>query len=216
MTAAKKIWTPDELALASVLPAVSCDETRAHLCKPFGKQMRGRGYVVGTDGHRLHAVACDGWRNWLRDGQPFPPPPAEEAIPWESPWIGEFHSSDLDDLRGVFSTRWEVTLQCDEHGGQRLFSSVAKGSGKKAAKAYPFGRDGVPVKLFKLEQLTFSFGIGLGYLLDAVDCVTGGGLVHVWSKHGPKYPGLDPIAFTRTSKPLHEQERIAVVMPRRV
>jgi hypothetical protein len=115
----------------------------------------------------------------------------------------------------VFSSRWDVTLQCTPSDGQRLFCSVRTGSGKKASSLYPFGRGGVRVELFKLEQLTFTFGLDLGYLLDAIDLV-GSRSVHVWSKHDKKYPGLDPVAFTRSSKPLREQDRIAVVMPRRV
>lgn len=212
---AKKIWTPDELALASVLPAVSPDETRLHLCKPFGREMHGRGYLVGTDGHRLHAVAADGWREHLRDGQPNPPPPAEQVIPWDAPWIGEFNAAALDEAR-VFSARWDVMLELGPNGYQRVHCSVRTGSGKKSKALYPFGRDGVTVDwLVKLEQLTFSLGFNLPYLLDAVDCI-GPGQIHVWSKHDKKYPGLDPVAFTRTSKPLREQARIAVVMPRRV
>lgn len=212
---AKKIWTPTELALASVLPAVSCDETRLHLCKPFGRVMAGRGYLVGTDGHRLHAVAADGWQAHDRDHEPFPPPPAEQVIPWDSPWVGEFPAAALDDARH-FSSRWGVRLECGPNGYQRLFCSVRTGSGKKSKSAYPFGRDGVKVDWFKLEQLTFTFGINLPYLLDAVDCLGSYGMVHVRSEHDPKLPGLNPIAFTCTSKPLREQDRIAVVMPCRV
>lgn len=217
MGTAKKIRTPDEWALASVMPAVSVDETREHICKPFGRAMNGRGYLIGTDGHRLHAVAAtpEAWQAHNRDAEPFPPPPAEQVIPWEAPWVGEFNAAALDDVR-CFSTRWDVSLECGPGGSQKLFASVLKGSGKKAARMYPFGRDGVPVSLFKLEQLTFTFAVSLPYLLDAVDCVGAYGSVHVWSKHDKKFPGLDPIVFTHTSKPLREQDRIALVMPRRV
>lgn len=214
---AKKIWTPDELVLASVLSAVSSDETRPHLCKPFGKFMAGRGYLVGTDGHRLHAVASDNWQAHNRDAEPFPPPPAEQVIPWDSHWIGEFPAGALADARH-FPVRWDTRLEIGPNGQQRLFCGVRTGSGKKAARVYPFGRGGVAVDWgLKLEQITFTFGINLPYLLDAVDCVGEYGVIHVWApKPNPKYGAIGPIAFTRTSKPLREQERIAVVMPCRV
>lgn len=206
--AAKKVWTADELALSSILPAVSGDETRAHLCKPFGQEMHGRGFVIGTDGHRLHAAACDGWAAHCREAAP----PAAQVIPWDAPWIGEFNAAALDDAR-VFPAKWDVALETHAGGAQRLHTSVRTG---KKGKLYPFGRDGVAVSYFKLEQLTFSFAVQLHYLLDAVDCLGVYGSIHVWSVCDKKHPGLDPIAFTRTSKPLREQERIAVVMPRRI
>ncbi len=210
--ATKNTWTRDELALASILPAVSVDKTRTHLCKPFGQEMHGRGYIVGTDGHRLHAAACDGWRGYMRNDAP----PAEQVIPWDAPWLGEFNAAALDEAR-VFPAKWDVALECGPNGHQRLFCSVRAGK-KAAGKLYPFGHDGVKVDWFKLEQLTFTFALDLRYLLDAVDCVGSYGAVHVRADKARKKEneGLTPLVFACSSKPLREQDTIAVVMPRKV
>lgn len=219
----KKTYTRDELALASVLPAVSADTARVHMCKPFGRELvPGRGFLIGTDGHRLHAVECEGWRAHDLDtaaretGAPMPPPVAQ-VVPWDAPWVGEFSAAGLDEAR-VFPSRWQVTLEIGPNGYQRAHCSVREGSGKRAATRRPFGLNGVPVEwLGKLEQLTFSTGLNLAYLLDAVDCL-GSNTIHVWAERGRKNSdeGLRPIAFTATRKPLREQSAIAVVMPVRV
>jgi hypothetical protein len=91
--------------------------------------------------------------------------------------------------------------------------SVKAGSGKAAKTLRPFGVGGVRVDWFKLEQLAFSFGMQLGYLLDALDFI-GTGSVHLWG--GGKTPELSPVAFSSSSKPLREADRVAVVMPMRI
>ncbi len=209
---AKKVWNPGELEAAEIAHAVSSDETRAHLSKPFGCEMNGRGFVCGTDGHRLSAVQCDAWQGFARGDAP----PAVQVIPWDAKWRGEFSADALDDAR-CFSSRWDVSLDVQPRA-MLLHANVTSGSGKKSKRLYPFGRDGVRVDYFKLEQLTYSFGIALGYLLDAVDFI-GTGSVHVWSQHYPKErdQALAPLVFTAPGvKSILEAKRIAVVMPRRV
>lgn len=209
--AAKKIWNPGELEAAEVAHAVSVDPVRMHLNRPFGQEMNGRGFVCGTDGHRLSAVECDAWQSFRRDDAP----PAVQVIPWGASWRGEFSAAALDNAR-CFSSRWDVSLHIQPQA-MLMHAHVGAGSGKKAKRLYPFGRDGVRVDYFKLEQLTYSFGIQLCYLLDAVDFI-GTGSIHVWSQSYPK--ALDqewaPLVFTAPGVSIPEAKRIAVVMPRRL
>lgn len=210
--AIKKQWAPGEYEAACIAHAVSTDETREYLNKPFGQVMNGRGFICGTDGHRLAAVECETWQGYKRDNAP----PAEQVIPWEAKWRGEFPAVALEDAR-CFSTRWDVGLDVQPQA-MLLHASVRTGSSKKAKSLYPFGRDGVRVDYFKLEQLTYSFGIALCYLLDAVDFI-GTGSVHVWSQDYPKKLDQEtaPLVFTGPGvKSILDAKRIAVVMPRRV
>jgi hypothetical protein len=210
--AAKKIWAPGEYEAACVAHAVSVDPARDHLNKPFGQEMNGRGFVCGTDGHRLSAVACEAWSGFKRDNAP----PAVQVIPWGAKWRGEFPAVALEDTR-AFTSRWDVSLDVQPQA-MLMHASVRTGSGKKSKALYPFGRDGVRVDYFKLEQLTYSFGIALCYLLDAVDFI-GTGSIHVWSQDYPKKldQELAPLVFTGPGvKSIPEANRIAVVMPRRI
>lgn len=209
MSAAKKLkeWAPGEYESQLVAAAVSDDPSRQHLNKPWGQVMNGRGFVCGSDGHRLHAVQCEAWHGYKRDASP----PGEQVIPWDAKWLGEIVTGGLDDAR-AFPARWLVNLDVQP---QALLAhvSVRTGSSKKSKSLYPFGHDGVRVDWFKLQQLSFSVGINLGYLLDAVDFVDTQ-IVHVWG--GGKTPELAPLAFSATSKPLRESDRVAVVMPMRI
>jgi hypothetical protein len=208
---AKKVreWAPGEYESTLVAPVVSSDETRAHMCKPWGQVINGRGFICGTDGHRLHAAACapDAWQGYKRDNAP----PGEQVIPWDAKWLGEVNVGALDDAR-AFTARWIVAVDVQPHA-VLAHVSVKTGSGKASKTLRPFGIGGVRVDWFKLEQLAFSFGMDLHYLLDALDFV-GTGIVHLWG--GGKTPELSPVAFSSSSKPLREADRVAVVMPMRV
>lgn len=209
--AAKKItYGPGELELAQVAHAVSVDPTREYLNKPFGQLMQGRGFVCGTDGHRLAAVECEAWQGSKRDNAP----PADQVIPWGAKWRGEIVVAGLAPARH-FPARWDVKLDVQP---KALIARVGvrSGSGKKAADVFPFGRDGVAVDWFRpLEQLPYSFGIQLDYLLDALDFV-GAGVVQVWSNESKKHQDLEPLCFTAGAKSVAEAKRIAVVMPFRL
>lgn len=214
MTVAKKIrqWALGEYEAELVAAAVSCDETREHLNKPWGQAINGRGFICGSDGHRLHAVQCapnelDAWRTYKRDNAP----PAEQVIPWDAKWLGSIQVAALADAR-VFPARWRVSVDVQPHA-VLAHVKIETGSKKSAKTLRPFGFGGVRVDWFKLEQLPFSFGMHLGYLLDALDFV-GTGAVHLWG--GGKTPELSPIAFSSSSKPLLDAGRIAVVMPMRI
>jgi hypothetical protein len=207
VTAARKLvkeWMPGELERELVMPAVSTDETREYLNKPWGQVMNGRGFVCGTDGHRLHAVACEAWDTFKRGNAP----PAEQVIPWdEAKRVGELELGRLDDAR-VFPAKWNVKLDVQPHV---VLAHVSVKRGKSKGDAYPFGRDGVRVDWLKLDALTFGFGMHLDYLLEAVDFV-GTGLVQVWGSEP-----LAPFAFTSTKvTTLREADRIAIVMPMRI
>jgi hypothetical protein len=206
----RKVWTRDELDLAGVNVATSTNETRQHLCKPFGCFMNGRGFLVGTDGNRMHVVASDQWVNHKRDDAPR----AEAVIPWESAVrLGEFLSTALDDARPLcWSSRWASQLQTSPND-QRVFYHVPAASKNKPA-VYPFGRDGVKVDYFKLDALKWTVGLQLCYLLEAVDFV-GPGLLTLWQPVAKqrKFDGLDPVVITRGTAPIREQDRFAVVMP---
>lgn len=207
MTKAAKQWSPGELEALEVGPAVSTDETRQHMCKPFGREMKGRGFIVGTDGHRLHAVQCEAWKAFERPNAPR----AECVIPWFSTRLGEINVPGLEEAR-VFPARWDVSIEIQPQI-MLCHMRVPKGSGKKASHVYPFGRGGVRVDWFKLDQLTIAIGVHLPYLLDAVDFI-GTGLVIAW---GSKADPLAPIVITAPGvKDLAEAKRIAVVMPCRI
>lgn len=206
MTAAKKIvkeWAPGEYELALVAPAVSTDEARERLNKPWGQLMNGRGFICSTDDHRLHAVQCDAWHAHKRNDAP----PAEQVIPWDAKRVGELELGRLDDAR-VFPAKWQVELDVQP---QAVLARVCVERGRSKGAAYPFGRDGLRVDWLKLDALTFGFGMQLDHLLDAVDFV-GTGLVQVWGSEP-----LAPFAFTSTkAKTIAEADRIAVVMPMRI
>ena len=198
-----KQWAPGELEASEVENVVSVDPARPHMAQPFGVG----GYVVGTDGHRLHAVQCEHWGLFTRPNAP----PAMNVIPWESTRLGEISVPGLEDAR-VFPARWEVRLEVAPDA-QRCHVSASKGGGKKAATLRPFGTGGVPVSWFKLDQLTHTFGVNVPYLLDAVDFV-GTGAVVVW---GTAKDPLAPIVLTAPGvKGLRAAKRLAVVMPCRI
>lgn len=204
--AAKRIWQPGEYEAACIAHAVSSDETREILNKPFGQVFKanGKGYICGTDGHRMAIVQSDEWARYARTNAP----PAEHVLPLQAKWLGEISAAAFEDL-DCFPKSWTVNLQISPLGAE-LRVSVEKGSGKSRKTLRPFGFNRVPVACMKLEQLTFDFGINLPYLLDAVEFI-GTGSVHVWGTES-----LAPLAFTASSKPILEAQRVAVVMPVRL
>lgn len=214
MTNAAKKQEPGEYEASLVGAVVSQDPARPHLCTPFGLEMNGRGYVAATDGHRLHATACEAWGRYARSDAP----PAQHVIPWDAVQIGEFAPAALDDARALcVSVKWNALLELGtpEHK-QRVFVSQ-KRTGKKAGTLHPFGRDGVPVDWFKLDGLRYALGVNLFYLLDAVDFFWPAGNLFVWAApYSKKHASESPIVLTSSSKPLIEQDRIAVVMPTRI
>lgn len=210
MGAVKKITTPEELDLASVQPAVSVDPARPHLHSAFGREMNGKGYLVGTDGHRLLARVSDAWQKHARPDAPR----CDVVIPWDAVRLGEIEAKCLDDARGLLvSSRARATLEVTPQG-QRVFYSVK--SARKAPDMKPFGDQGVRVDWFKLDQLRHDFAIELSYLLDAVDFF-GFGLLTVWAPVYKKFPGEAPIVLTRgAAATLAEAGDMALVMPRRL
>ncbi len=206
MTAARKVelvWAPGELGASLVAPAVSTDGTREYLNKPWGQVMNGRGYIVGCDGHRLLAAPSAAWHEYKRDNAP----PAEQVVPWDDArLLGEINFQQLDDAR-AFPAKWEVKVSVQP---KTMLAHVRVPRGKKA-DLRPFGFEGVAVNWFKLDALTFTFGMNLPYLLDAVDFV-GTSIVQVWGSEE-----LAPFAFASPkAKTLREADRIAVVMPMRI
>lgn len=195
-----------QLDLESVLPAVSTDKARPHLMTPFGRLMNGRGYIVGTDGHRLHAVRSDEWASHARPDAPR----AEHVIPWHSARLGEFSAALLDDARPLcWSSRCQSVLEVGSKGERVFFHAPAQSKNKPAL--YPFGRDGVPVSwLVKLDALKYDFAVELPYLLDAVDFV-GPGFLTIWGAGK-----LEPLIITPGTRPAELADRFAVVMPYRV
>jgi hypothetical protein len=104
--------------------------------------------ICGTDGHRLHAVESAAWEGYKRGNAP----PGDQVIPWGAKLRGQIQVAGLEDAR-VFPSRWDVTLAVEPHA-MRVLVAAPKGSGKKSAKLYPFGRDGVRVDYFKLDAQT--------------------------------------------------------------
>jgi hypothetical protein len=213
MGAARKEWAPGEYEAASVAAAVGSDTTRAHLCKPFGAEMHGRGFIVATDGHRLHAVASEAWSKYARHDAP----PAAAVIPWDSKLIGEITPQDA---WRFFPAKWDasITFTPGTVTGW-LRASVLTGSGKKerivnviGGEGGAGGRGGIPVEWMKSTRSDFApVSVALHYLADAVDFV-GTGAVHVWGGKRSE----DPLVFTPTPEPAAAAARFAVVMPRRL
>jgi hypothetical protein len=228
VAAARKEWGPGEYEAAIVAAALGSDTTRPHLCAPFGIEMNGRGFVVATDGHRLHAVAVAGaspetkseaWRKYARKDAP----PAEAVIPWESKFLGTIEP--LDTWRH-YPAKWDTSITfAPVYAGTatgRLRASLITGSGKKERIVHILGGpggpggagmpDGVPVDWLKTSRADFApVSVALHYLADAVDFI-GTGTVCVWS--GEK--STHPLVFTATAEPLTVADRFAVVMPRRL
>lgn len=214
MANAAKKQEPGEYEASLIGNVVSTDPVRTHINTVFGLEMNGRGYVAATDGHRLHATACEAWGRYARGNAP----PAQHVIPWDAVQIGEFAPGALDDARALcVSVKWHAVLELGTPDQkQRVFVSQ-KTPGKKGRTLHPFGRDGVFVDWFKLGGLRYPLGVNLFYLLDAVDFFWPAGNLFVWAApYKAKHAGDSPIVLTSSSKPLVEQDRIAVVMPIRL
>lgn len=205
MTAAKKLvkqYAPGEREAEDVAQVCSTDTTRERLLKPFGAVVKGRGMICGTDGHRAHLVVSEASSAYYRNDAP----PVEQIVPWGAPRVGELFAEQLDDAR-VFPAKWQVKL---EIGREAMHAHISVERGKSKGAARPFGFDGLPVNWFKLDQLRFSIGLHLPYLLDAVD-FCGTRVVTLWCAGE-----LEPVAFTCGTKTPEQSERIAVVMPMRI
>jgi hypothetical protein len=205
--AAKPQPSPLERALSDVDHAVSGDSTRPHLNRPFGALVRGRGFVGGTDGHRLAIVQCNEWEAAKRDQTP----PIEHVIPWDAPTLGWLVVDAFEDARAI-PARWQVGLAFDQRRSPTLTIGVPSGSGKKSKLLRPFGTAPIEPGWIGgfLENLNHELSIELSYLLDALDFV-GTNSVKVWNGGV-----LDPIAFTPFgAASIESADRIAVVMPRK-
>ena len=98
--------TQAELHASYVQHALSTDEARTHLVKPFGIEWQGRGYVGATDGHRLSLQASESWRDFVREDAP------QAAVILNSvesaPRLGELSATALGDECRVFPKSWDV------------------------------------------------------------------------------------------------------------
>lgn len=204
-TALKVQPTATELALADVAHAVSADTTRPHLCSPFGGAHDGRGYIIGTDGHRMALVRDAAWSSALRADAP----PFAHLVQWAAPFIGSLAAGALEDGARLLPSKWDTELSWHCDGEPLLQASVLRGPGKKARKIHPLGLNvRVPWGL-RLTSLRHALGITLPYLVDAIDFV-GTGIVDVFNAGA-----FDPIFFTSHGTSIAEAERFALVMPRR-
>lgn len=205
--ARKREWGPGEYEAALVAAAVSGDVTRETMNKPFGRELHGRGFICGTDGHRLHAIACDAWQAYKRDSAP----PAEHVIPWDARPLGEIQSEEAWEH---FPAKWDVAITLTPGYKVSLLACVIKGSGKNVKRIRVLNEVAVDWPI-KLAQSSFAVSLTLSYLADAVDFI-GTGSVYVWGGHHVKNPELAPLVFTPTSDPIRDAKRLAVVMPRRL
>lgn len=205
---AARVWAPGEFEALQVAPAVSADPARETMNKPWGQSMNGRGFICGSDGHRLHAVHAEpeAWLAYKRDNAP----PAEHVIPWDAQQLGEISPEEAWDH---FPAKWDVALTISRDYRPSLFAAVTKGSGKNEKRVRVLNEVSVdwPIKLARAD---FSVCVHLAYLRDACEFI-GTGTVYVWGGR-KKNPEIAPLAFTATCDPLRDQKRIAVVMPRRL
>lgn len=200
----EKVYAPGELETELVDHAVSGDPARVNLNKSFGQffEKTGKGYIVGTDGHRLSAVQTEHWHGYKREGAP----PAEQVIPWDAKHVGTINVSQLEGAY-EFPRKWDARLRIEP---KAVFVAADFQRGQGRAKRKVRVLDNVRVDWFQLEQLKVPIGMCLSYLLDAVAFV-GVPEVHVFGDGA-----LAPYAFTASSKPIVEAARIAVVMTMRV
>lgn len=189
-------------AIARVTPFASQDETRPHLCAPFGAVVHKKQYLAATDGHRAALVLCDEAAGVTTNGTP---PRVEHVIPYGAKHVGELHVDQLEVLRH-FPKSWNAYLEIGREGC-RLNATKTVGSGRRERSVKIFA--GVETRWpIALEGMTKPTGVNVAYLLDAVDFV-GMAVVHVWRDADP----LAPFVFTATSDPILDAKSFAIVMP---
>jgi hypothetical protein len=195
--------------LADLSHALGTDETRPHLCTPFGGACPDGvgGYLGATDGHRMALVRSEHWQKHERADAP----PYQYVVPWNAPKVGELSALALAEEPRFFPKSWNVCLSFGRaDAAARLDVMVKRGSGRKERKIYPLGRELVIDwgEGSKLEDLRHDLAITLSYLLDAVD-FCGSGSVRVFNAGS-----TDPIVFAPYgAKTLADAERLAIVMP---
>jgi hypothetical protein len=169
--------------------------------------MNGRGFICGTDGHRLHAVECEAWHERKRPSSP----PAEHVIPWDARALGEVSPEEAWDH---FPAKWDVSITISRDYKPALLATVVKGSGKNEKRIRVLNEVAVDWPI-RLAQSPYAVALTLSYLADAIDFI-GTGTVFVWGAPHVKNPELAPLVFTPTSDPIRDAKRLAVVMPRRL
>jgi hypothetical protein len=187
-----------------VEPFVSEDETRPHLCAPFGTRARDRLWLAGTDGHRAALVLCEDAEKEMREGTPQ----VRHVIPETAELVGSLCYRDLEAAR-MIPRKWNAYVTIHKNGAT-LTASANKGSGKKATSVRLFDGAPVPWKL-ELGEIKEPTGIAICYLLDAIDFV-GTAAIDVWRERDP----LAPWMFLPPGATLETTGRIALVMPVRL
>jgi hypothetical protein len=110
----KPAATAFEQAIADITPYVSRDAARTMIAQPTGTQMGagGKGWIVGSDGHRVHGVACKDWEKvWDADRARF----VSHVLPTNALLVGEIcftggDAANVDGLRELPS-KWESYIE---------------------------------------------------------------------------------------------------------
>jgi hypothetical protein len=207
-TARKIQLSAHDLDLADVSHALSTDETRSHLCKPYGFEFNGVGYIAATDGHRMAMLRSEHWLDHVRHDSP----PAQHLLDkaFGAKHLGSILAVSLDDAAAL-PRKWDIgiTLWSDRDPSLRI--TVTKGSGRKQKHLHPLGNELlVPWSGVRLERLREPLGMTLPYLIEAVE-FAGTGSVDVFGA-GP----LDPIVVVPHGSTPATAKRLEIVSPRRV
>lgn len=201
--------TQTELDVAAVMHAVSDDEGRSHLCEPFGFQWQSRGYIAGTDGHRIAAVRSDAWQEFERERQPQ----IEHIINSITlKRLGEVSAANLGEECRLFPKSWDITMQFGEGAQSGLLSAVVtRKNGRGTKKIRPLGLGVSLPWIPRLEHLKRGLGVQLRYFVEAVDfCGSGTVYLHQGSE-------LAPVVFIPyPATTLEAAPRFAFVMPVRL
>ncbi len=198
-------------AIALVADATGADPLRPSTLGPIGCVINERGYVAGTDGHRVHAVRCDDFGNVTRTQ---PAAPIAQIVPNALVKVGEIVLCGIDlECANLIPNAWKSIVTLDEYGA-RLSCSLTKGKKKKERTLRMLDHAKVDwLHGFKLS-LKKPVNCQLAYLRQAVEFC--GGTVTVWLS--PDLSEFDPLVFTpgdAARLPL-DGERFAVVMPCRL
>lgn len=189
--------------LAPVMSAVSADDTRPHMCSPFGND----GYIVGTDGHRVHAYRHPDAATFARADAP-PISNVRDSVRHHTHRATiDIATPGWDDLLVAFPRAWVVSLGLDAAGAYiAAHQERARGRDRTAivrSPVEPFVGDASIARPWRVD---------LRSLIDAVQFV-GMVQVRVWAGHDP----LDPIVLTSSSVDAHpgDADRFAIVAPMR-
>lgn len=195
-------------AIDLVAPFCDTDPAREYLYQPYGAE----GYIIGSDGHTLAAVAHDDWQTVQRENSPGFTNVKKALKDLES--VGEAHFESVRNVCRLVAKSAEIHLTIGA-GDYRTLVSIFRPAAERNGKIV---RDKVTLVTDAYADWAGGFkapvkciGINARYLLRALD-FCGTARSNVWMHRDP----LSPIVFTPTGVTLDAPRRFAIVMPMRV